>query len=249
MRLFILLLLAVLGFELSATAARSEPPAIASEQAVDPEALELARIMTPLEDYMAREIRMARQAFLAVSATDPDAKALETDYPGLYAYTWKALEPELRRYTSQSHPALLRRLAQIYQRHLNPAERQALRTFYLTPTGRRVLHTMYYETDATPMVDELVANPEAKISAGSLAAVQRNGEAKVMAGFGPADEEAGRALMRGVPAAKFQTVSEAVAALTLELANQADPVWDAKAEKLTLKAMKRFMKQQRSKDR
>jgi hypothetical protein len=205
--------------------------------------MELAALITPAEDFIEREVRTGRDGFIAVGTTEGEAKALEDEFPGIYADAWTALEPEMRRYAKQQHPQLVERLARLFEKLLTPTEMAAVRTFYVTPTGQRILRTMYQNLDVSPMVNQIIADPEAKLSAETIAATQRGARAKVEAETGPADLGALNALMKVVPLAKMTALGEGVQALTAEFANEEDAEFDARIEKIATDAMEQYIAQ------
>ena len=234
----------LVGLLLSATACGFASPAQAYDQAAaespSEEAVELARIVMPLDAYVDREARMLEQFFLSLPASDAEAKAFEEEYPGAYKDIWSSMEDAFRVIAAKEHPDLVSRLAAMYQQHLTRDEMAALRTFYLTETGKRALGAGY-RADPSAVLKEIIADPDRDVSADAVAAVQRDAIANAVAAMTPADAEDAQRLAKAVPFSKMLTVQRATQALTLEWLNEPDPEMEAELEKLITGAIERYL--------
>lgn len=233
----------LLAAALIAAAPLLAPPPAAAFQAEAPpaDALALARLVTPPETYVEMAVKGGRTGFLGGSEADPDAKALEQRYPGIYADAWKALEPEMRRMAIAAQPAFERRLAALYARLLTPAELTGLRAFYASPTGRKLIRVMHANLDMAPMLDDAVSRPDAQVSAEALAAAQAEAKRKALAALTSDDEAALAGLARLMPLAKLQSVAAAVQKFTLETINEPQPEAEARMQQVVEARMTAFI--------
>jgi hypothetical protein len=236
-----LLPLALLACAAPGLAAAPEAPAAQQAAEPGPVAMRLAAVAMPATLYIEREVKVAGLAFLALPGGNADSGALEKEFPGIHAAAWKALEPEVRRYAAESHPQIVKRLAQLYHEHLTGPEMEGLRTFYETPTGARILRTVFEGADYAPVVNDLVSSPEATISGDAIAAARKTALDKVAAEVQPADEAAARALLRAIPPAKAAKLTQAVHEFTVRSSNERHPEFEARVERIVTEAMQRFM--------
>src|SRR5262245_24899214 len=83
------------------------PPQVQSARAASitkATAAALARTVAPGDLMIPFELDQARKAILGLPEMDEGAKQLETDYPGLWAAVWAAMEPEMRRWVEADYP-------------------------------------------------------------------------------------------------------------------------------------------------
>jgi hypothetical protein len=110
-----------------------------------------------------------------------------------------------------------------------------------------MIKAMYSNVDLSPMIESVVADPDAPISAEALAAAQAKGRDRAVATLTKSDEAALLKLADKIGMQKMQTVGDAVQKLSLEMANESDPALQERVGKLVGEAMERFMKERDAK--
>jgi hypothetical protein len=230
-------LLLVLAAAPSSGSAQAQP---AGQEETRADARALAELVSPAELYMGKELAVARQAFFAGLESDPDSKALEAEHPGISKALWAAVEPELRKSLLADLPGYRGVLARVYQQRLTAAEIAALRTFYATDVGRRLIRTMLTGLDAQPMIDEMIADPDGGISMQAATASIDAAKKKAVGQITDKDAPALMQLQRSMDLKKMNAVGVEIRRATLEWANAPDPELDALMEKTISEAARRF---------
>jgi hypothetical protein len=222
-----------------APAAGAQAPVAASAPQTDSPALLLARLVVPLEAFIAAELELARAGILKLPELDKDAEALEKEYPGVHAAMWTAMEPEMRVYLNADVPNLWKSLVGVYEEMLSPREIRALRDFYATPTGQRMIHNNGAKSDPTALLQAAIAGtgltPEAfnKSNAEARAAFAKT--------VSEADRPALDQLGAAVPPPKLHAVGQQVMRVTLAWINKEDPAFDARLEGKIGPMIEKFM--------
>lgn len=217
--------------------AQAKPP---GQEDIRADARALAELVSPADLFVEKEVAVARQAFFAGLESDPDSKALEADHPGISKALWTAAEPELRKSLVADVPEYRAVLARVYQQRLSAAEIAALRTFYATEVGRKLVRSMLTGLDAQPMIDELIANPDAGISMQAATASIDAAKKKAVGQITDKDVPALMQLQRSMDLKKMNEVGVEIRRATLEWANAPDPEMDALLEKTISEAAERF---------
>jgi hypothetical protein len=204
-------------------------------------ALALARTLAPADTLLAAELALGRDGFFGTVAKDPAFQDGEKRFPGLADAIWKAMEPELRSIVAQTTPQLWARLAATFRSQLSTSEIAGLRVFYASSTGQKMIATMYGNIDAAPIIEQVIASPDAPITSESFAASQEPAKRKIVQSIGPEDEPALLALQKTVTLEKMGRVGKEVQRITLEWVNEEDPIFDALVEKVIEAAAERHM--------
>jgi post-segregation antitoxin (ccd killing protein) len=216
-------------------------PKTALVSAPSEEALSLAEVAVPRELYLAREMDTARRALLGTLAQNPDMAAFEAEHPGLSKAIWAAAEPETRRYAEAALPEFRALLAAVYQRRLSAAEMRGLRTFFTTPTGRKIVSAMYAPVNVDGMVGDFARDPDAKISQKTADGLEREAKARAGSAVTAEDAPALAELTRTISLAKLGSLGDEVKQVTLEWVNRPDPEFEAKIARTTADAIERFL--------
>lgn len=221
--------------------ADQRPPAssIVGTQAPEADALVLARLMQP--DAMMLDV--ADRAF-ATGAADifrKDDFYVEADrkQPGLIDELVGELSAAFRAYGATTMPTVHRRYALLYMELFTPTERSELIGLFSAPVGKKLITAKMANLDLTPMVNEIVANPDAKMSTEQMTSLNRVSAKKAAATLTEADGQALLKLVRPETLAKMRAVSPRIMQLETDFANEEDPALDAVLDK----AMKKFMKE------
>jgi hypothetical protein len=245
----------LLGYSLSLLVAASSSPAIAAQASATFQspvgsaesktsrvtAAALARTIAPMDVMLPLEIEQARKMILALPTMDEDAKQLEQEYPGLYAAVWTAVEPEMRRQTEADYPSFWTMLEDLYIRRLTEQEAQAVLAFFKSPTGQKLMRSMYGSLDATPWLAEMVKSESSTVSAEQMQGAINAAKAKAVQQIGPEDEPNLSALAAKISLEEFRSLGAETQKLTLDWVNKEDPEGEEKIAKIMEAAMERYM--------
>ena len=236
-----LLLFMAASLAAPAAAQPSPPPDAPVAQGVSADALALARLVEPAGESNVAALAAVKASFLQMLTSDPDAAALEADYPGIYAAVWDAMEPLMRESIDADTPKLWDKLARLYSERLSPTEIAALHRFYSSPTGRKMVQTVNEKANIAPLIEAMANSPDAEISAEVFRKAQAPGRAAAAADVTAEGEEALKELARSVPLPKLYRVGLEVQRITLAWMNEPDPELDARVDKVIEDRMASFM--------
>lgn len=207
-----------------------------------PAAAALAEIVVPAERFDDLQVAVARQGIVAAFAQEIGAD-WQARYPGLLEAIWKDVEPELRRQSAKSRPVLMQRLAALYSARLTESEIRVLDRFYRSPTGQKMIRVMYEEADYTPILDDMLADENARVSTQALRRTHESGKARMLAQLTAEDEAALVRLGRSLPLAKMTSVGAEVQRTTASWINEPDPEGEERIAKVMEAAAARYMEE------
>lgn len=151
---------------LAATAAaESGAPATVGSLALG---VEIATLLNNEEITLQQTAKMFDQTIPAAFAANAEMAALEEYYPGIIRYMLDAMRPEVDRQVAARLPELWNRLGAVYSGALTDTEMRELLTFYRSPTGRWLIESLAAGSDVTKMVESIIANPDAGVTASDL---------------------------------------------------------------------------------
>jgi uncharacterized protein DUF2059 len=200
----------------------------------------LARAVAPGDLMIPYELEQAHRAIVGLPPIDEDAKALEGEYPGIWAAVWAAIEPEMRQWVEADYPGFWAALEQMYVARLTEPEAQALLTFYRSATGRKLIRGMIENFDAMPMVKDVVAAPDSAVTAETLNQATRAAQSRAVAQIGREDVGELMILIHYVPMEKFRAIGAETQQITLDWVNKPDPEGDKRLQRLMEDAIQRY---------
>jgi hypothetical protein len=201
----------------------------------------LARTVAPADVTIAVEIDQARKAILSLPTVDEDAKQLESEFPGLYAAMWAAVEPEMRRSSEADFPSYWAALEKMYVARLTEQEAQAVLTFFRSPTGQKLLRGMYAAIDTGPMFEQMVKSDSFTVEAQQMQTAVDAAKAKAVKQMGPEDEANLLTLVASINLDKFRALGAETQKITLEWVNKEDREGEERLSKIMRDAMENYM--------
>ena len=217
--------------------AKAKTPIVVSQVT----AAALARTVAPADITIALEVEQARKAILALPTIDEDAKQLESEFPGIYAAMWAAIEPEVRRSTEADYPDYWAALERMYLARLTEQEAQAVLAFFRSPTGQKLLRGMYGAMDAGSMMAEMVKSDSSTIDAKQMQSAVDAAKAKAVEQLGPEDQASLLTLVGSIDLEKFRALGAETQRITLEWVNKEDPEGEERLGKMMQDAMENYM--------
>ena len=200
----------------------------------------LARAVAPGDLMIPYELEQAHRAIVGLPQIDEDAKALESEYPGIWAAVWTAIEPEMHQWVEADYPGFWAALEQMYMARLTEPEAQALLTFYRSPTGQKLIRGMIENFDAMPMVKDVVASPSEAVTAESMNRATDAARSKAVATIGREDTGELLILMGHIDMAKFRAIGAETQQITLDWVNKPNPEGDKRLQRLMEDAIQRY---------
>jgi hypothetical protein len=207
----------------------------------DQTAKALARTVAPADLLLPVEIEQARKALLSLPTLDPDAKELESEYPGIWAAVWTASEPELRRSVEAGYPKLWSSLEQLYRARLTEDEADAILTFYRSDTGQRMLQGMVESLDGASVFAEVVKSPDSPMTPEQMRTMTEAAGAGAAKRLKSGDSVQFLQLMHYVDLDKFKLLGAETQKVTLDWVNAEDPEGDARLQAIMEEAMQDYM--------
>ena len=222
-------------------------PTPGAEAIADADAAAIAAALLPKDIMIGLSVEWARRAVLMLPEQDPDSKALEAEYPGIHKAMWAAGELEMRRYSEEQLPVLRARVAQVISARFTAVEREAVRRFYDSPTGRKLIRSMYAGVDLAPALSAAIKADDYKLSESSIRTAEEKATQQAVQSLTKEDEPVLTALALTIPLAKLKSMGDEVRAVTMAWANAEDPQFDARLGKLMEEAVARFIEEHEAK--
>lgn len=204
------------------------------------DALELAKLLNPPEPLIAVAARSFDQAFDKGLGSGAEVEKMEKEHPGLMA--------ELRRVTRDltlsdlraDMPAIQRRYARFYADNFTAEELAELTAFYRSPTGAKIIQAKFASIDPSELVERFAEDPDAKLTAGDVEAVNKGVMPGVWEGMSADDVRALLAFGMRPVASKLKVAAPLIAQIEAEIANEPDPELDAAIDDAMAKVLERF---------
>jgi len=210
---------------LAAPAATSKTSPIVQ---ASPEALALAKLMSPRDLRIEGELKQFDQNFSKTLLLDEGGKALEAQYPGLTAALAKAVRPIVAETTAriidQAYPAMAKGLAA----GLTGEEIAELTAYYGSPAGQDFLRQMANSIDASDVYRQAAKNgrvtEDAATAQAFIAGIQATAQ------LSDADRQALKALTERPVYAKLQSIQPKLMKIILDASNAPDPEYKKRIE-------------------
>jgi hypothetical protein len=223
-------------------AARAAEPVQGVAQEPSASAIALAKLVSGGEAGIEVEIALARTGLKGGLELAFEVKDIETEHLGLFDAVWTAVEPEVRRSIIADAPVFEDRLARLYSNSLTLTEIEGLKSFYSTPTGQKLIRSMYSGLDATPIIESAITG-EGVISQEAHDAMVESATRKAASSVDPSAGDLA-ILERSISFEKMQRIGAEVRKLTLEWVNQEDPEFEAKLDELIGAAADKYFAKQ-----
>ncbi len=136
--------------------AEAAPPTVAATSPLQPQAVELAKLIFAHDIVMAQVAHTMDVTLPASMQRVSDYGELEKSYPGLIDVIVQSIRTPMLKAYEEKLPLLWNNLAQIYSNEYTPAEIAKLYAYYSSPTGIRVMASMRQNTNNAASMDEIV---------------------------------------------------------------------------------------------
>lgn len=217
------------------------PPAPGSKDAaVREDALELARLLNPADQLISLAGRSFDEAFDKGMAAEGGGEALEKAFPGMPAELRRAIRETTLADLRADMPAIHRRYAGFFGASFTPEEVAELLAFYRSPTGAKIIQAKFANLDVSKVTDRFAEDPEAKLTAGDVNALNNSAMPGVWKDMSADDVRALMAFALRPVARKLKAAAPQVAQIEAEIANEPDPALDAAIEAASRKVYERF---------
>ncbi|MCL6698762.1 DUF2059 domain-containing protein [Sphingomonas sp. NSE70-1] len=211
--------------------------AMASSDAVPPtaqaspaEAIALAQLMSPRDLLIDMEVREFDKHFVPSLGADPEMKALEDQYPGLFEAMHKASRGLVVEATGRSVGKIHVSVAKLIQSNFTPADIVELSDFYRSPVGQKTLRQMAAAADAGQVYQRAVAETDFKLTEDQIAAQLHDSAQKTAQSFTPEEQTAMLLFMAKPSFGKLARTQPQIQKLLADEFNAPDPDFDRQVE-------------------
>lgn len=220
--------------------APGDAPAQAT-QATTTQAIELARLMSPSDLLVDMEVREFDKHFVPSLSSDPEMKALDDQYPGLFEAMHSASRGLVAEAMSRSVVKIHAAVAKVIEASFTPADVTELADFYRSPVGLKTVQQMAASADAGQVYQQAVSQSEFTLTEDQVASQIKESARKAAQTFTP-DEQTEMILFMAKPSfgklAKAQPQIQKILAAEF---NAPDPDFDRQVEQAMSKAIEQHI--------
>jgi hypothetical protein len=239
MRIFAALSLAIAAPPAFAAALSPASGAQPSEAARS--AAELAKLVHPIELAVATAAEGSDRYLVQAMLKQPAFADMEKQYPGIMATMYQAGRPFMLEVERRNAHKVQQVLAELYQAELSINDLGAIRRFFSTGTGQKIVRGMFNPVSVKHTADVIARDPEADVSAGVLAGIQERTARQMAATMTAEDEKNADEFLRSSAGAKMKALTPQVQARVAQVVNTEDPELQSQIDSAMLAAAERFM--------
>ena len=144
------------------------------------------------------------------------------------------------RFTLKELPAYHDRVASLITSRLNAAEIEDLTTFYLTPTGRKLINGMQENASVGSTLDEIMASPDKPTSYSAVMADHKAGAEATRKLIDDSDHAALREFARKPYFTRVALMGPAMRKLEQDFSNEPAPEFQAEVEAIMAATVAKF---------
>jgi hypothetical protein len=225
-----------------AAAAPAEPPRPSATAPVPaPDALALAKVMSPRELRVEGELRQFDLNFRKTLMQSEDVRALEAKYPGTIDAMAKAARPFLAEETGRIADSAYPKMAQILAGELTGSEIAKLEAYYGSPAGQNLLRLMVQSVDASALYAEALKG-DGKVSEETASTETFIAALKAGGQISDSDRAALKGLMGDPVWPKLHAVQPKLLKVLLDAVNTPDPAYEKQVEEAMAAAAEAHIK-------
>lgn len=213
---------------------------IDADASVQADALQLARLSQPEDMVLKIGVEGFRKGVAAGMTQDPNIGELEKGHPGLTQAIVDEMTAIVEAHMKAQMPDLHRRYAIFYQQRLTPAEIKEITAFLRTPAGTRLVAAKFGNIDLDSMVEEIVLDPQAEVSADQMRRVNRIAAARTAQQTSKDDQDVMLKMLSAGTIERMGRVGTELSRFEADFANEQDPEFDLKVEDAMKRVLKRF---------
>ena len=203
--------------------------------------LELAQLLFPLNRQTALLDRTMDRDMRSSLLKDEAIAEIEDENPGLVAAMIAAMRPVLLKNLEKQLPGYHRGIGAIYARHMDEAEIRDAMAFFGSPAGRKFVDQVNENMSFAPIMDNVVADPDAPIARDDIAKAKMDAAARTVANM-DADQAAAIMTLAGRSwTKKLATIRAEITAYDQEQMNAPDPELDKELERVMSSTVERFL--------
>ena len=205
------------------------------------QAMALATLMSPRDLLIEMEVREFDKHFVNSLRSDPDLKALEDSYPGLFEAMHKATRGLVAEGTGRTVDQVHAALASLLQEQFTAADIAELTGFYRSPVGQKTVQQMAGAADASEIYQQAVEKDDYKLSEDYIARQNMATASKAAKSF-TADEQAQMLLFMAKPSfGKLAKAQPQIQKILADKFNAPDPEFDRTVEEAMTKTVERHI--------
>ena len=212
----------------------------ATPDQVRADALELARLAQPEPLVLKVGMEGFRLGVEAGMKQDANFVELEKAHPGLTKAILDETSAVVEAHFRADLPNFYRRYALFYQERLTPAEIKEITAYLRVPAGQRLVAAKFGNIDLDSMVDEMILDPQAEVSADQMRRTNRIATARTVRQTSKEDQQVMLKMLSMPTLKKMGEVGTELSRFEADIANEPDPVLDKKVEQAMERVFKRF---------
>ncbi len=205
------------------------------------QAIALAELMSPRDLLVDMEIREFDKHFVTSLSADPEMKALEDQYPGLFEAMHKASRGLVAEATGRSVGQIHAAVAKLIESTFTPADIVELSDFYRSPVGQKTLRQMAAAADAGQVYQRAVAESEFKLTEDQIAAQLHESAQKTAQSFTPEEQTEMLLFMAKPSFGKLAKTQPQIQKMLADEFNAPDPDFDRLVEQAIAAAIERHI--------
>jgi len=223
--------------------APQQPPAALAAPTRDAAALGLARLLFPLSRQTALLERTLERDMRGSLLKDQGIAELEGEHPGLIAAMIAAMRPVLLTNLEKQLPTYHRGISEIYARHMDEAEIRDATQFFGSPAGRKFADQVNENMSFAPIMDNVVADPDAPIASKDITKAKMDAAARTVANM-DADQMAAVMTLAGRSwTRKLPLIRADMTVFDQKFMNAPDPALDKELETVVTRTVEHFLTQ------
>lgn len=199
-------------------------------QATATQAIELARLMSPSGLLVDMEVREFDKHFVPSLRSDPELKALEEEYPGVFEAMHKASRGLVVEATGRSAGKIHAAVAKVIETNFTAADIAELTSFYRSPVGLKTLQQMAASADAGQVYQNAVSDSGFKLTEAQIDSQIHESAQKAAQTFTPEEQTEMMLFMAKPSFAKLAKAQPQIRKILAEEFNAPDPEFDRRVE-------------------
>lgn len=215
----------------------STPAASPVDGAQRKAALDLAGTIYSVENQTLGMENFLQNSFGPTLLKEPSIREMEDASPGMVKAIVEAMRPIFRQFIVDELPAYHAGVADIYVAHLTTDEMIAMKRFFETPTGQKLVRGVHSNMTFDSMMTEIVADPNAPTSRKAIEDDQMAAVGRAVRSIDVSDRSALEAAIGSTWISKVKVMRPKLLDHETKYMNQPSPKFEAAIEEAMLRVI------------
>ena len=232
-----------LALFIAAPSAAIAPPDQPSQVAQAPasQALVLAEMMSPRDMLVDMEVREFDKHFVPSMRSNPEMKALDDQYPGLFEAMHKASRGLVAEATGRSAQKIHAAVARLIEASFTSADVAELTDFYRSPVGLKTLRQMAASADAGQVYQQAVNDGDFTLTQDQISVQIQDSARKAAKSFTPTEQTEMMLFMAKPSFGKLAKAQPQIRKILADEFNAPDPEFDRQVEQAMASAIEQHI--------